>query len=58
MRNSTKYWEFNLSPAGDWNVYRFTDYRQGMEEETAISSLPFNLEMRSRIWQLDLKFDV
>ncbi len=27
------YWEGNFSPAGDWNVYRFNDYRQGMEEE-------------------------
>jgi hypothetical protein len=58
MRNSTKYWEFNLSPSGDWNVYHFTDYRQGMEEETAITSLPFNLEMRSHSGQLDLEFDL
>lgn len=58
IKNSTKYWEFNLSPSGDWNAYRFTDYRQGMEEETAITSLPFEVEMRSRIWQLDLEFDL
>lgn len=58
IRNSTKYWEFNLSPGGDWNVYRFTDYRQGMEEETAITSLPFDVSRRSPSGQLDLEFDL
>ncbi len=24
------YWEVNLASSGDWNVYRFTGYRQGM----------------------------
>jgi len=41
VKNSAKYWEFNLSPAGDWNVYRFDGYRQGMQEETAFTKLPF-----------------
>jgi hypothetical protein len=40
---SGEYWEFNLSPAGHWNVYRFTSYREGMREETAIASLPFEV---------------
>ena len=40
---SDAYWELNLSPAGDWNVYRFTRYREGMREETAITSLPFDV---------------
>jgi hypothetical protein len=39
--NSDAYWEFNLSPAGHWNVYRFSGYRQSMQEEKAFSSLPF-----------------
>ena len=29
----TAYWEGNFSPSGDWNLYRFNDYRQGMAEE-------------------------
>ena len=41
--DSGKYWELNLSPSGHWNVYRFTDYREGMREETAITSLPFDV---------------
>ncbi|TSA01051.1 MAG: hypothetical protein D4R80_00065, partial [Deltaproteobacteria bacterium] len=38
--DSGEYWELNLSPAGHWNVYRFTSYREGMREETAITSFP------------------
>ncbi len=39
------YWEFNLSPAGSWNVYRFVKYRTGMREEPAFPTLPFVAEM-------------
>lgn len=28
-----EYWELNLSPSGDWNLYRFDDYRRGMRQE-------------------------
>jgi len=41
--DSDAYWEINLSPSGDWNVYRFTRYREGMREETDITSLPFDV---------------
>ncbi|WP_427159262.1 DOMON-like domain-containing protein [Aliinostoc sp. HNIBRCY26] len=44
VRNSPRYWEFNLSPAGDWNIYRFDGYRQGMQEETAFNQLPFSVQ--------------
>lgn len=27
------YWEYNFSFGGDWNCYRFDDYRRGMREE-------------------------
>jgi hypothetical protein len=30
------YWEVNLSPSGDWNVYRFDGYRRGMRPETRV----------------------
>ena len=41
IAGSGRYWEFNFSPAGHWNAYRFTSYRKGMQEEPAYSSLPF-----------------
>lgn len=44
IKNSPQYWEFNSSPAGHWNVYRFTHYRQGMQAEMAFESLPFSVQ--------------
>ncbi|MEO0706437.1 MAG: hypothetical protein AAF050_12345, partial [Cyanobacteria bacterium J06649_5] len=35
------YWEFNMAPSGDWNVFALDNYRQGLREETAIANLPF-----------------
>lgn len=37
------YWEFNLSPAGHWNVYRLENYRQGLAPEPAYAQLPFTV---------------
>lgn len=36
VRNSTRYYEFNGSPSGDWALYRFEDYRQGMTEQPVV----------------------
>ena len=57
-KNSEQYWEFNLSPAGHWNVYRFKSYRQGMQEEAAFTSLPFSVERQSDALRLSLKLDL
>ena len=58
MKNSSCYWEFNLSPSGDWNIYRFDNYRQGMQEEIAVTSLPFNVRRQSDALQLTLGLDL
>ncbi|NET58339.1 MAG: DOMON-like domain-containing protein [Symploca sp. SIO2E6] len=58
VKDSPQYWEFNLSPAGDWNVYRFAAYRQGMEEEEVFTSLPFTVEKQSNLLQLSLEVDL
>jgi hypothetical protein len=50
------YWESNLSPSGDWNLYRLSGYRQGLAPEPAISALPFVVE-RER-GGLDLRVDL
>lgn len=55
---SPRYWEFNLSPAGHWNVYRFDNYRQGMQEETIVTALPFNIERETDKLKLFLKVDL
>jgi len=56
--DSRRYWEFNLSPSGNWNVYRFDAYRQGMQEETAFTSLPFSVQSQSDSLALTLDVDL
>lgn len=34
-KNDPQYWEINLSPSGSWNVYHFSEYRQGMRRANA-----------------------
>jgi hypothetical protein len=58
VKNSPRYWEFNLSPAGDWNVYRFAGYRQGMEEEMAFRSLPVSVQRQPEALRLALELEV
>ncbi|MCC5601760.1 DOMON-like domain-containing protein [Nostoc favosum] len=59
IKDSQRYWEFNLSPGGYWNVYRFDGYRQGMQEETAFENLPFNVQNQADglILVLDVDLD-
>lgn len=48
-----QYWEVNLSPSGDWNVYAFDAYREGMREEQAITALPCRIERQFKALTLD-----
>lgn len=58
LKDSPFYWEFNLSPSGDWNIYFFEDYRQLMELEYKVESLPFNLLRDSNALYLRLQFNL
>jgi hypothetical protein len=58
VKSAPQYWEFNLSPAGHWNIYRFEDYRHGMQEETAWIILPFILEQSSDRFRLRLELNL
>ncbi len=58
IKDSQRYWEFNLSAAGHWNVYRFDGYRQGMEEEIAFENLPFNVQNQADNLTLALNVDL
>jgi hypothetical protein len=58
VKNSSQYWEFNLSPSGDWNIYSFDNYRQGMKEEMTFNSLHFVVESQSNSWRLSLNLDL
>lgn len=50
------YWEFNLSPCGDWNVYRLSGYRQGLAPEPAVAALPVAVARRDDGLELELSF--
>lgn len=58
VKDSEAYWEFNLSPSGDWNVYRFTSCREGMREEAAFTSLPFDIRREPEAFGLSLELDI
>lgn len=40
------YWEINLSPNGDWNVYALSAYRTDLRPEPLVSGLPFKSVLR------------
>jgi hypothetical protein len=52
------YWEFNLSPSGDWAVFALDDYRQGLRDELAFPSLPFKIDRYPNYITLSLEFDL
>jgi hypothetical protein len=58
VKDAPHYWEFNLSPAGHWNVYRFAGYRQGMAEETAFASLAFSVRRRPDRLEVALELEI
>ncbi|MGI8501193.1 MAG: DOMON-like domain-containing protein [Hassallia sp.] len=58
VKNFPNYWEFNLSPAGHWNVFRLENYRQGLQEEMVVTSLPFDVQQKSDALLVDLEADL
>src|SRR4030067_239281 len=53
-KNRGRYWEFLLSPAGHWNVYRYASYRKEMREEPAFAPLPSRVRMEPGALRLSL----
>jgi hypothetical protein len=40
-----RYWEFNMSPSGDWNVYTMDTYRQvNMRQEMLMKQIQFQVK--------------
>lgn len=55
----TQYWEFNMSPSGNWNVYHMDAYRQvNMREETLYVSLPFTFHKTDDELSLSISIDL
>jgi hypothetical protein len=59
MEGQPGYWEFNMCPSGDWNVYRMEKYRRvGFKEETSIQELPFVVSYEGDTFTLDIAVDL
>lgn len=58
LKDTTEYWEFNLSPSGNWNVFHFLDYRLDIAEEQAFSSLPFTTFQNKDSLKLEVNIDL
>ena len=53
------YWEFNMSPSGDWNVYHMEAYRRvRFREETLIQWLPFSVRREAEGILLNASVDL
>ena len=59
IKNKTQYWEFNISPSGDWNVYAMDAYRQvGMREETRIKRFPLEIQKEANSISLEMAINL
>ena len=59
IKESPGYWEFNLSPSGEWNVYTMDAYRQvNMREETRIQRLHFKVQKDTEYFSLETELDL
>lgn len=53
------YWEFNLSPSGEWNVFRMDDYRQiGFREEESIQAPQIETDRGPDFFRLNAVVDL
>ena len=59
VKESPQYWEFNMSPSGDWNVYVMDAYRQvNMRQETRIQRLQFQVQKETHYLSLMAAIDL
>lgn len=58
-KGQPQYWEFNLSPSGDWNAYQMDAYRRvGFREETSVQRLQFFMQQATGMITLDAQVDL
>ena len=55
---NSDYWEFNLAPSGDWNVFHLDNYHQGLQNELEFTSLPFTSDRQANSLLLTLTFNL
>ena len=53
------YWEFNMSPSGDWNVYKMDAYRKiGFREEMSFEQIQFKARKDANEFVLSAYIDL
>ncbi|MFH0783101.1 MAG: DOMON-like domain-containing protein [Pseudomonadota bacterium] len=52
------YWEMNLCPNGCWNLYHFTGYRRGMQEEAVVDRLTSHVGREGCRFHLSCRMDM
>ena len=58
LKGTNEYWEFNLSPSRNWNVFHFLDYRLNIVEEKAFNSLTFNVSQDQESLSIEINFNL
>ncbi len=59
INDQPQYWEFNLSPSGEWNVFRMDAYRRiGFREEKLIQDLQMEFRRDPDRARLDASMDL
>lgn len=59
IKDLPEYWEINLSPSGDWNIYHMDTYRRiGFREETLIQRLQFETHKSMSSFLLNAAVDL
>ncbi len=56
--DTTAYREVNLAPSGDWNVYRFADYRRDGAIDSTVAALPFTVTRSRDLLAVDVDVPV
>ena len=59
IKDKPEYWEFNMSPSGDWNVYHMDNYRRvGFREESSIQHLQIEANEETNTFTLSAAIDL
>jgi hypothetical protein len=53
-----RYWEANLSPSGEWNLFRFDRYRENRQEEQAVTLIGSDFFRGADRLRLDVTLDL
>lgn len=54
IKDDPQYWEFNMSPSSDWNVYHMDAYRRvNFKEEVLIQQLPIEVQSEPDVFHLN-----